>query len=877
MLFRSSQTDLYTYDFVGWSPLIVPVTEDVTYSANFTQTNRLYKVEWKNEYGIILETDYVLFHEIPTFNGLSPTKTSTSQYDYQFSGWSPQIDQITENTTYYATFEGHIRSYNITFIVDGNQITNSYQYGQVPETNEPEKASDLVYTYDFSHWIPTVAPVSGNATYVAVFSQSLKQYEITFNTFGGSEVVNQTVAYGSRLVEPQEPTKDGLIFGGWYKDLSGSQKWNFAIDKVDDMTQVLYAKWLNIYDYQVVQNGIIITQYNLYNAADVIIPEMIDTYIVRGLSDYSFANHKEIITMQFETPENIEYIGLGAFSGNNSISEIQLPFIGNSLTSIGSEALFGYIFGTEYFPLSLRVQQFHSNEDYTYYYVPYSLKKITVALDNDIQYGAFSNLYNTQTLVLNEGIEYIGRKAFMNMNSMTSLEIPTSASTINEQALFGLNFLETISIPLVDGNIGTKFGTEMYSNSYVANGFYIPKGLKEITLLETQNITSSAFKSYSSVEKLIIPNSVLSIASGALNGMRSLKSVTLPFTGTSRTATGASGYFGQIFGADSYTNSYSANNYYIPISLKEVIITDTTRLGEFAFYNVSLVEELLLPEMLTTIETYALAGMTSITTIELPEGLTTIGSNAFRNMNNIESLVIPNTVVSIGLNAFDFMSKLKSLTIPFVGQSRSATSAAAYFGSVFGTTSYTGSYNANGYYLPSSLIEVNITDTTSIGANAFLNTTAITNITLPETLLSIGNNAFQQSGITSIILNQGLLTIGNYAFTGTKLTSITIPNTVTSLGGHAISNIPTLTSVVFEDNSSLSLINEYTFNNTRALTSIELPDSITTIQGYAFYQSGLTHIEIPNTITSIGTYAFYDNYLSTVTFEEDSTLTSIGS
>ena len=40
----------------------------------------------------------------------------------------------------------------------------------MPEHDDPVKASDGVYTYTFSHWTPELEPVTGEATYQAVFT-----------------------------------------------------------------------------------------------------------------------------------------------------------------------------------------------------------------------------------------------------------------------------------------------------------------------------------------------------------------------------------------------------------------------------------------------------------------------------------------------------------------------------------------------------------------------------------------------------------------------------------------------------------------------------------------------------------------------------------
>jgi hypothetical protein len=84
-----------------------------------------------------------------------------------------------------------------------------------------------------------------------------------------------------------------------------------------------------------------------------------------------------------------------------------------------------------------------------------------------------------------------------------------------------------------------------------------------------------------------------------------------------------------------------------------------------------------------------------------------------------------------------------------------STGANAHFGRIFGTTSYTGSYVANGYRLPLTLKEVVITDATSIGNSAFSGASSLTSITIPNSVTSIGNNAFQgTSNLVSIVVDE---------------------------------------------------------------------------------------------------------------------------
>ena len=88
----------------------------------------------------------------------------------------------------------------------------------------------------------------------------------------------------------------------------------------------------------------------------------------------------------------------------------------------------------------------------------------------------------------------------------------------------------------------------------------------------------------------------------------------------------------------------------------------------------------------------------------------------------------------------------------------------------------------------------------------------------------------------------------------TALTSIEIPNGVTSIGEEAFSGCSGLASVTFGD--GVTSIGKKAFYGCSALTNVEIPNSVTSIGDYAFYGcSGLASITIGSGITSIGVSA----------------------
>ena len=105
-------------------------------------------------------------------------------------------------------------------------------------------------------------------------------------------------------------------------------------------------------------------------------------------------------------------------------------------------------------------------------------------------------------------------------------------------------------------------------------------------------------------------------------------------------------------------------------------------------------------------------------------------------------------------------------------------------------------------------------------------------------------------------------------------TSITIPDSVTSIGSYAFYNRICLTSITF--GNSVTSIGEHAFYNCSGLTSITLGNSVTSIGDRAFCGcSSLTSITLGNSVTSIGDGAFYIcSSLTSITLPDS--VTSIG-
>ena len=69
-------------------------------------------------------------------------------------------------------------------------------------------------------------------------------YGVVFNSQGGSEVKGQSAKFDEKIEKPQEPTKAGYTFAGWYKEQQCENPWEFETDKVPAHNVTLYAKWI---------------------------------------------------------------------------------------------------------------------------------------------------------------------------------------------------------------------------------------------------------------------------------------------------------------------------------------------------------------------------------------------------------------------------------------------------------------------------------------------------------------------------------------------------------------------------------------------------------------------------------------------------------
>ena len=217
-----ANTAEYTYTFAGWDKTPVAVTGEATYKATFNSAKNKYLITFQNEDGSTIEAKEYEYGATPVAPA-DPTKETTAQYTYTFSGWDNTIVAVTGAATYKATFTATLNKYLITFQnEDGSTIgAKEYEYGATPVAPaDPTKDATAQYTYTFNGWDNTVVAVTGAATYKATFTATLNKYLITFQNEDGSTIEAKEYEYGATPVAPADPTKDATAqytytFNGW--------------------------------------------------------------------------------------------------------------------------------------------------------------------------------------------------------------------------------------------------------------------------------------------------------------------------------------------------------------------------------------------------------------------------------------------------------------------------------------------------------------------------------------------------------------------------------------------------------------------------------------------------------------------------------------
>ena len=120
-----------------------------------------------------------------------------AQYSYTFTGWEPEIAAVTGDATYTAKFDKTLKQYNVTWVVDGVEDVEAYDYGAMPSHADPTKEDDEDFTYTFTGWDKEIVEVTADATYTAQFSKTAKHLYITLPDWWNNGAITSIYYFNS--------------------------------------------------------------------------------------------------------------------------------------------------------------------------------------------------------------------------------------------------------------------------------------------------------------------------------------------------------------------------------------------------------------------------------------------------------------------------------------------------------------------------------------------------------------------------------------------------------------------------------------------------------------------------------------------------------
>lgn len=217
------------YTISAWSPA-VPATmpaENLTVSATSTV----------NTYTVTYQVNGETVHEDAVPYGAEIKPYTYTLTGYTVGAWNEDIPATMPARDLTFTADATVNTYTVTYVVDGKQVhEDSVPYGTAIPAYTYSKTG-----YTFSGWdaaLPETMPAQ-NLTLNG--TTTVNAYTITFDSNGGSAVASVTADFGTALTQPEDPTRMGYTFRGWYTDTALTKAFLFTTMPAEDVT--LYAKW----------------------------------------------------------------------------------------------------------------------------------------------------------------------------------------------------------------------------------------------------------------------------------------------------------------------------------------------------------------------------------------------------------------------------------------------------------------------------------------------------------------------------------------------------------------------------------------------------------------------------------------------------------
>lgn len=593
---------------------------------------------------------------------ITPTRGSTAQYNYVWSGWSIQsaIDRVPQedalknivgNRTVYPAFTPVLRSYVVSFYT-GSTLLYAIEtnYGSIVTFNSSKVedmsllddgvpknvSSDKPEAYEFIGWYPsTDNPIVGPTKYTAQFYLDESQYFIpTIND------INYTTNESKLTITKYNNTLEPLV------DIPGTytiaDRGTFTTDAI-----VGYS-----------ESDDSITGFSKTNVEYVKIPDSVTT--VGEKAFYSMPKLSGLVI-----GKGVTSVGDYAFNSNAALKQVTYNAI-NAKRSSNSYAIDVYPFDKDASELGFDLTigpdvevindyMFHQSTTNSAMHTINKLDFSNAVKCQRVGLESFSGT-NFNELVLSPNIKMINSGAFTYNTTIEELNIPEGVGTIDISSFMQWQKLKKVHIP---GSLTIQPGAFRYDAAI--EQFICDENSKyrfENGCLIDRTSNTLLF----GTSKAVIPESIQSLSSYCFAGCTNLSSITIPKTITT-------------IPTDAFTGCFNLTQ----INFNNSII----QIMQSAFYQCTALKNIELPESVQRIDLLAFA-LTPIESIKIPASVNYLGLNPFEGCEKLKSVYIMNPdgvniQTSSVSNERSLFSRCIALKDIYVGWSEGAVEGAEYF------------------------------------------------------------------------------------------------------------------------------------------------------------------------------------------------------
>ena len=598
-----SATVQYTYAFSGWSPTIAAATKDQTYTAQFSQTTRSYKITGASAntaMGTVSGTATKQYNQTVTL-------TATPKSCYQFVQWNdgntsnPRTVTVQGTATYTATFEETI---NGTCGANGDNVKWYF--------NECTGALRIVgtgamFAYSSFSAVPWYA-YRASITSVTIANGVTSIGGCAFNCANLTTVT----------IPPSITSIGGNAFYGcnameslYITDLAAWCNINFGTEYSSPFCRNIYSS--NKGGGNLYVNNTKVTTLTIPNG-------------ITSIPAFAFGGWAGT-SIQFNQATNIN---LRAFNGCQGLTSVTIP---EGVTKIGNDA-FAYCANLQSITIPASVTSMGSE-------VLYNCSSLT-----DIYVSWTANVPSWPSNFTNKSPQ-----------SSITLHVPCGSGDLYRAANgwkdYTMQGSGTSNYTLTVKANNSAMGTVKIDDD--AAGATVSKS---IHCEDTHTITATSTGCHHFTQwndgNTENPRKI---------GISSNKTYTATFAeglGSGTCGTDLTWYLNcdgvLTISGTSAMNNYSSTTmpwYTRRNDVKQVFINPgVTNIGQYAFYNCINLTSVSIPSSVTTIKPYAFQGCSSLSSVTIPSGVTTINYYAFRNCTSLTSVTIPSSVTSLGDETF---------------------------------------------------------------------------------------------------------------------------------------------------------------------------------------------------------------------------------